>query len=75
MPSPEKEDSISQMCQQLTQGLSALTEDPFAQAPMQGSQSSHLVKQHSMPATFHITQPGEFPSRTICQYMVSKWCQ
>lgn len=57
VPSPEKEDSISQMCQQLTQGLSALTDDPFASAPVQGSQNLHLVKQQSMPATFHITQP------------------
>jgi hypothetical protein len=58
VPSPENEDSISQMCQQLTQGLSALTEDPFASAPVQGAQNAYLVKQHSMPATFHTTQPG-----------------
>jgi len=57
VPSPENEDSISQMCQQLTMGLSALTEDPFAQAP-QGSHQSSLIKQHSMPATFQTTQPG-----------------
>ncbi|XP_053397158.1 protein numb-like isoform X2 [Mercenaria mercenaria] len=56
VPSPENEDSISQMCQQLTQGLSALTEDPFASAPVQGTQNAYLVKQHSMPTTFHTTQ-------------------
>ena len=59
MPSPENEDSISQMCQQLTQGLSALTEDPFASAPVQGTQNAYLIKQHSMPTTFHTTQPGK----------------
>ncbi|KAL4238398.1 hypothetical protein ACF0H5_003107 [Mactra antiquata] len=60
VPSPETEDSISQMCQQLTQGLSALSDDPFASAP--GAQNSTLVKQHSMPATFHTTQPVVNPS-------------
>lgn len=58
VPSPETEDSISQMCQQLTQGLSAMSDDPFASAPMQGAQTSTLVKQNSMPATFHINQAG-----------------
>ncbi|WAR18663.1 NUMB-like protein [Mya arenaria] len=55
VPSPENEDSISQMCQQLTQGLSALTDDPFATAPGAQGATHSLVKQHSMPATFHMT--------------------
>ena len=49
--SPTKEnppDSISEMCQQLTQGLSALTTqspDPFSSAP--GSQSTTAATVHS----------------------------
>lgn len=67
VPSPENEDSISQMCQQLTQGLSALSEDPFAAAPSYGAQTSHLVKQHSMPATFHTTQVVNHPVPPVHQ--------
>ncbi|XP_070179986.1 protein numb-like isoform X2 [Littorina saxatilis] len=60
--SPEHEDSISQMCQQLTQGLSAMSsEDPFGQFGRGGAggatqghvtsaTGSHLVHQASMPA-------------------------
>lgn len=51
--SPETDDSISQMCQQLTQGITALSDDPFASAPMTGTHPTGPVKQHSMPATFH----------------------
>lgn len=51
--SPETDDSISQMCQQLTQGITALSDDPFASAPMAGSHPTGPIKQHSMPATFH----------------------
>ncbi|KAL8611155.1 hypothetical protein ACOMHN_064445 [Nucella lapillus] len=59
--SPEREDSIAMMCQQLTQGLSAMSsEDPFSQFPGgrggagQGQVSSsstgaHLMHQASMP--------------------------
>lgn len=44
----EKEDSIAEMCQQLTQGLSALTGgDPFGEAPRAQPQLTH---QASLPA-------------------------
>ncbi|GFS05320.1 protein numb [Elysia marginata] len=44
----EKEDSIAEMCQQLTQGLTALTGgDPFAEAPRSVPQLTH---QASLPA-------------------------
>ncbi|XP_041352785.1 protein numb-like isoform X3 [Gigantopelta aegis] len=60
----EQEDSIAQMCQQLTQGLSALsTEDPFASAPRGGLSHQNslppfqtgpmqppLIRQHTLPA-------------------------
>ncbi|KAK3762013.1 hypothetical protein RRG08_019423 [Elysia crispata] len=47
--SQEKEDSIAEMCQQLTQGLSALTGgDPFAEAPRVAPQLTH---QASLPAS------------------------
>lgn len=55
VPSPESEDSISQMCQQLTQGLSAMSDNPFASAQGAATQQNVLVKQQSMPATFHAT--------------------
>ncbi|CAL1527621.1 unnamed protein product [Lymnaea stagnalis] len=49
--SQEQEDSIAQMCQQLTQGLSALTtEDPFTAAPT--SRSTALTHQASLPTAF-----------------------
>ena len=52
--SPETDDSISQMCQQLTQGITAMSDpDPFASAPMTGTHPTGPIKQHSMPATFH----------------------
>lgn len=51
--SPETDESISQMCQQLTQGITALSDDPFASAPVSSSHPTGPVKQHSMPATFH----------------------
>lgn len=51
--SPETDDSISQMCKQLTQGITALSDDPFASAPMSGSHPTGPIKQHSMPSTFH----------------------
>ena len=56
--SPEKDDSISQMCQQLTQGLQTLTDDPFASAPMTSPHPAGPIKQHSMPATFHTSTGG-----------------
>lgn len=71
VPSPENEDSITQMCQQLTQGLSSLTEDPFAAAPLSTSHaSSHspgLIKQHSMPATFHAPVTLSHPPSSVQQ--------
>ncbi|KAH9509140.1 hypothetical protein Btru_049195 [Bulinus truncatus] len=49
--SQEQEDSIAQMCQQLTQGLTALTsDDPFSSAP--SARSSALTHQTSLPANF-----------------------
>ncbi|KAL3872897.1 hypothetical protein ACJMK2_036077 [Sinanodonta woodiana] len=47
----QEEDSITQMCQQLTQGLSALnTDDPFAAAPP----ASHMPtsQHHTIPVSF-----------------------
>ena len=60
--SPETDDSISQMCQQLTQGITAMSDDPFASAPMTGTtHPTGPIKQHSMPATFHTsTGTGKF---------------
>jgi len=71
VPSPENEDSIADMCKQLTMGLASLSENPFATAqgapggsPRHGAGATAghmapmLIKQHSMPATFHTTQPG-----------------
>ena len=62
--SPTKEnppDSISEMCQQLTQGLSALTTqspDPFASAPGGQSRTS---------ATVHSATPPSAPPLTALQ--------
>ena len=83
--SPETDDSISQMCQQLTQGITALSDDPFASAPMAGSHPTGPIKQHSMPATFHTSAgmyisswsknkltPNVFDNKAtinICQYV------
>ena len=67
--SPEHEDSIAQMCQQLTQGLSAMSsEDPFANFGrggaggatqghmMSSSTGAHLVHQASMPVSSGMAQ-------------------
>lgn len=53
--SQEQEDSIAQMCQQLTQGLTALTsDDPFSGVPTQAGTRSHaLTHQASLPTPFH----------------------
>lgn len=52
-PTKEQEDSISQMCQQLTQGLSALaSDDPFANAP-QGSQITPTPYSQNTSPAFH----------------------
>ncbi len=68
--SPTKEkDSISEMCQQLTQGLSALTEaspaaagaaaahDPFSAAPLGGQAASSNTPQSTAP-----TVPSHHPT-------------
>ncbi|XP_025103945.1 protein numb-like isoform X3 [Pomacea canaliculata] len=58
--SPEHEDSIAQMCQQLTQGLTAMSSDdssgqfgrPGAGGPAQSNVAApHLVHQASLPAS------------------------
>lgn len=72
----EEEDSIAQMCQQLTRGLSALTsEDPFAAAP-----SSSFQNQPGQASTAHANNippaaqqsfamagrsPGSFPQQQV----------
>ncbi|XP_012939143.1 protein numb [Aplysia californica] len=54
----EQEDSIAQMCQQLTEGLSALTtDDPFSNAPAQQNAANRarghsLTHQTSLPTPF-----------------------
>ena len=53
----EQEDSIAQMCQQLTEGLSALTsDDPFSNAPTQQRSNvgprGALTHQASLPTPF-----------------------
>ena len=68
--SPTKEnppDSISEMCQQLTQGLSALTTqspDPFASAP--GGQSTTTAAVHSTtpPCAPPVAAPQTQPPST-----------
>ncbi|XP_069117862.1 protein numb-like isoform X1 [Argopecten irradians] len=51
-PTKEEEDSISQMCQQLTRGLSALTsEDPFAAAPSSSFQSQQTPQASTIPSS------------------------
>lgn len=51
-PTKEEEDSISQMCQQLTRGLSALTsEDPFAAAPSSSFQNQQTPQASTIPSS------------------------
>ena len=53
------------MCQQLTQGLSALSEDPFSAAPPPANSTStpmkyqpqHVKPQHTLPHVQHHVQP------------------
>jgi hypothetical protein len=65
--SPEHEDSIAQMCQQLTQGLSAMSSnDPFNNGPAPGASANHghmpghLVHQASLPVSSTLSQPHVF---------------
>lgn len=68
-PTKESADTIAEMCQQLTQGLTALqTDDPFANVPSVGQKSiaspasthspspSAPVHQHTGRSPFHILQ-------------------
>ncbi|CAG5117177.1 unnamed protein product [Candidula unifasciata] len=81
--SQEQEDSIAQMCQQLTQGLTALTsEDPFAAVPNQGSVRTHtLVHQSSLPTpsstqavlTRQQTLPGSQTFQPASQAVTNPW--
>lgn len=58
-PSKEQEDSIAQMCQQLTMGLSALTteEDPFSTAPAVSPATFQHATQYQHQAQVN-PQPG-----------------
>ncbi|BFZ11951.1 hypothetical protein BsWGS_14991 [Bradybaena similaris] len=81
--SQEQEDSIAQMCQQLTQGLTALTyDDPFAGVPSLGSVRGHtLVHQSSLPApasthavlTRQQTAPGSQTLQPASQATTNPW--
>ncbi|XP_059161097.1 protein numb-like isoform X2 [Physella acuta] len=83
--SQEQEDSIAQMCQQLTQGLSALTtDDPFSGAPTQhGSRGNTLTHQASLPTPFHNhaqltrqhTSPASQSVQPVNQSLTNPWGQ
>lgn len=62
----EEEDSIAQMCQQLTRGLSALTsEDPFAAAP-----SSSFQNQPGQASTAHANNIPPAAQQCECTVIV-----
>ncbi|XP_055880903.1 protein numb-like isoform X2 [Biomphalaria glabrata] len=81
--SQEQEDSIAQMCQQLTQGLTALTsDDPFSSAPVALTHQTSLptyfqnhaplTRQHTLPASQNASI-NPWGATSTSQYAPTTW--